>query len=146
MAKNSPSQEKIQTSKVDDSQLHWFWRITTKHYFFPFYYIGLTLLLAIMFGYGGIFPLLIGMPIGLTYLIALPLEGLHQQKLINSDFAAILAVSFHLIYTTGIFTINIYKKKGILLKWLIITLFLLATLSFVGCAGIILSDSLPPFG
>src|SRR3989344_8029154 len=53
MAKNedtgiSTLQEKPQTSKIDESELHWFWRITSKPYFFILYYIILAFIIAVI--------------------------------------------------------------------------------------------------
>ena len=66
--------------------------------------------------------------------------GLGKREFTNA--IPFIVIAFFLVLVISQMFIEHYKnKKGILLKWLIIILFLLITLSFVGCAGVILSDS-----
>ena len=72
---------------TDNSQLHWFWKLTTKWWFFPAFYLALVVILTILawilppiaqrtaparssrFGYQTFFVLLWVMPQGLFWLI-----------------------------------------------------------------------------
>ena len=134
-----------EVKSTDDSQLHWFWKYTTKWWFFPVYYVVLVFLLSFLYMLDkkeilallGFAYILISMPIGLLYLANIPKEGTYQV-LSEWDGSYIFILLFIVLFS--IITYYKYKKETIL-KWLIITLFLLITLSFVGCAGIILSGS-----
>lgn len=122
--------------KSDDSQLHWFWRVTTKLYFFPLFYITLALLLSILDGLmrkevslGTFFYALAMMPQGLLLLVGI----LHFVQ----DSPLPIYLVFHPLLLASIIVINYYKtRKKVVLKWLIITWLLLIILSFAGCLTI----------
>ena len=130
-----------QKENLSDSQLHWFWRLTTKWWFFPAFYVFLAFIFAtikamdevssISFSeiFGGFVGALIYMPGGLVYWV---------HKLISTDdyvfFAGILSYLFHPLVIILIIAIQYFKyKKNKIIKWLVITLFFLIVLAFSGC-------------
>lgn len=140
--------------KVDDSELYWFWRLTTKWYFFPAYYLILAFLFIVTIYQKRLLELsitsilfefllaIVYMPYGLIYLIGIPKYGLNYRILSYGSAKENMIVIFNWILYFIIIALFIYlsiliyyykRKKNIVLKWLIIALFLLVTLSFLGC-------------
>lgn len=146
MVKNKPI-EKTQTSKIDDSQLHWFWRITTKWWFFPLFFYVTSLLLASIFerffNYGMSIWYL-GAPFFLSQGILYFFQDVGVQYL---GFAWILVhwliqATFYVYFIVSIVKIVKSKnKENIILKKQIVILFLLILLSSI---GYILNNVYPP--
>ena len=118
--------------KLDNSKLNWFWNITTRGLFFVIFYLLLSLILLIYASakYGAPAPALLEfivlMPVGLLYLL-----GLFNESEVQSF---IFVCVFYIFMVSSIIYLNYVKyKKGIILKWLIITLILLMIGSFAGC-------------
>jgi len=153
MAKQiSENASKVQ---VDDSQLHWFWKLTTKWWFFPVFYVVLAFLATIQLlsinGKGTFsqfidasahifFLILVFMPTGLQFYLSKfyykyylayyisPVPSARQMELIMFTFDGFIIIS--------IIMIQYFKlKKNITLKWLIITLIVLLLLAFFGCVA-----------
>jgi len=128
--------------KLDDSQLHWFWKLTTKWWFFPVFYIILAMVYPIivlnMEKFQGssnfkdaylevLGTVIVFMPAGLSYYLTL--IGLDEDF-----FATIMVFIFPVFAIGSIILIQLYKlKKKKILKWLIILILLLMILSFFGC-------------
>ena len=97
MVKNTTIAKKSQTaSKIDDSQLHWFWRITSKHSFFLYYHIllafiiGITLIIEglISKDYNSFTVILVVlasivflMPVGLLYVASIPCLRIRETRI-----------------------------------------------------------------
>ena len=47
--KDIQTQPESNSKQIDDSQLHWFWKLTTKRYFFPVFYFSLLALQTIVY-------------------------------------------------------------------------------------------------
>lgn len=144
---------KQQQIKQSDEQLHWFWKLTTKWWFFPLLYVSLALIfsfiysaqnyieerlniLSYLLGVLQIFPLtLILMPFGIFYFIYI----LTGYKL--SDLGWLRRLYIVLYFgTIAVFLFNlvVYKYEGeysmgVKHRWMIITLLLVLILSFAGC-------------
>lgn len=134
--KNQP----LSIQKSDDSQLHWFWRITTRWYFFPLFYFFLVFILTIILGIVSknfISNFLLAtffMSDGLLYFVSI-IFGIKEMY---SGFADTFSTYFPIFFNVGmiisIIVIVYYKlKRNITLKWLIIALILLILISFSGC-------------
>ena len=135
----SPKQE------VNDSQLHWFWRLTTKWWFFPLFYFILALILALLAFiqdpshiWGYIFLSIILMPQGLIGFLTVLLSS-HgnvvnlQQELGFSNFVVLyFAIAVIIIISYSWIIYSKYRLNKVL-KWLIIILMLIIILSFSGC-------------
>lgn len=139
----------IINKKSDDSQLEWFWELTTKWWFFPVFYVFLTFLVTIIWklkghedSFLGLFSaLLLVLPSGIIFILQFirtfgilsPFNGTFDQFINAASMVApLIFLPFMLL---SIIRIAYYKiKKGKILKWLIITLLLYLTLSFVGCS------------
>ena len=140
--------------KESDEQLHWFWRITTKWWFFLVFYLLLALILGIL---NVLFPpepsmseqvlnenfMIILSNIlfaSMFNIIALHIGiGIFFDKLFGNSNAAywiatILTYIFYpFIIISTIFIIYFRYKKDKILKWLIIALLLTLISSFSGC-------------
>ncbi len=138
-----PSGQKLspKNNTINNAGINWFWKITAKTYFFPAYYTLLAFLIAVIMVLTGtdigISDGLLGsflgavllMWVGIIYFFPLPIKSVFDSNF----YAFILPI----IFVLGII-LNYYRtKKNIILKWLVITLFLLITLSFAGCAAMI---------
>lgn len=147
-----------ETVKVQKSnrELHWFWKLTTKWWFFPILYLSLVLTFSVITSIksftsginsmlrntlGTFLYTLILMPGGLVYFL---------QKLIDptnfTDVAISLSLIFHPFAILSIILIYYFRyKKKIILNWLILILLLLIILSFSGCvlAGLTHFDFTP---
>lgn|SRR3989344_2289294 len=147
-----PTDEKFISKNLMENhsfELHWFWRITTKPYFFTIYYMILAFLIAVIMvltGTDSDSPGLLGsflgailfMFVGLSYLLPLPIMKTIFE---HPDFPYFYSLVLPIISILGITLHHFKTKKKIILKWLVITLFLIITLSFVGCVGMILSGT-----
>ena len=117
----------------DDTQLHWFWRLTTKWWFFPAFYVVLALLIPTFGTSADVwYAYLISiayMPLGIMFLLDLTKNNVFM------DYLSIpFLIIFHIFLFSSIFIIHHYKvKKKIILKRLIILLLLFIILSFGGC-------------
>lgn len=139
-------------------ELHWFWQITTKWYFFPLLYVLMVLLLTI----GEVWTLVLSderyvinftsfsgqffyifisfFPFGLLWFLQLFGLGLHFEIVglgqSVSPFAKYYYTATYLIPFISMFLIVYFKrKKNIVLKWLVISLLLFMFISFVGCSS-----------
>ena len=137
--------EQQQKSKESDEQLHWFWELTTKWWFFPVFYIFLIFILMILWAYlstnsfsllGETFgPSLVMMPTGLGYYIQLPID-LFSKEPLSPELGFIFwpvafIVDLWMIFL--MFYIPYCKiKRNIIPKRLIISLYLVIILSLVG--------------
>ena len=135
------------TNKTDGSELHWFWKLTTKWYFFPLFYVSLSLIFTIiyfttkesvrsLFFLSYIIPwalvFMLFMPAGLMYLIFNVLGKFYNIEL-TQGISAVYIIIFWLLVPISIFKIYTYKsKRNEVLKWLIITLIVVMLLSFIG--------------
>ncbi len=139
--------DKIEQSS-NDSQLHWFWNLTTKWWFFPLFYLTLSFLFAVLWRIISKSPMslyiilytLYFLPNGFVMLIP-PVNLLLQYALgglfggIGDDFYVGFPLLALPLIILSILVIYYYKrKKNKILKWLIISLFLFLILSFLGCA------------
>ena len=129
-----------------DSQLHWFWRVTTKWYFFPVFYAFLAFLIAAVFipvreGYYSNlldffetfgFTLML-MPFGIAFFISPNLDKISM----GGVFIAWGTIIFWLISMILVPYFKLRKNKVI--RWLIFTTLIIMILSFAGRVGIILS-------
>ena len=134
--------------KIDDSQLHWFWRLTTKWWFFPVFYGFLILVSSLLFALtsknpfsfshelGAAFDFsLVLMPTGLGYYIQLPIDLFSKEP---------LSLGLGFIFWPVAFIVDLWMiflmfyvpycqiKKNIIPKRLIISLYLVIILSLVG--------------
>ncbi|MBI2659428.1 hypothetical protein HYX05_05015 [Candidatus Woesearchaeota archaeon] len=126
--------------KSDDSQLHWFWRLTTKWWFFPVFYVFLVVLLVIIWKIKGenenfiplFFGLVITMPDGLLFFVEL-VQGPSNDRYLQ--LAAFFPFIFHIFLITSVSIIVYFKyKEGRVLRWIILPLLILLISSFIGCA------------
>ncbi|MEK6984597.1 MAG: hypothetical protein AABX33_08535 [Nanoarchaeota archaeon] len=128
--------------KIENSELHWFWELTTKGWFFPVFYVSLVLFLSLVHAYidkeWSLFvflQFLYLMPSGLGVLLNLLNINFKEDTYFKVLY--VWPLIFHLITLISIIAIVYFKqKKSIIIKWLIITLLLLMILSFVGCVGL----------
>lgn len=121
-----------------NENLHWFWKLTTKWWFFPVFYIALVFIFLAIKGkliegddtIFNISMLLYLMPNGLFYFLGLDIgSGSFLPPRIRY-----FPPLFHTLFIFSIIIIQYFKlKKNKILKWLIILLILLLLLSFFGC-------------
>ena len=135
-----------QNPDPDDTQLHWFWKLTTKWWFFPVFYLSLNLLVFLLaitmfsitsadFEYVLFYILM--MPSGLSHLFLTFWKYLFQKSelewyffLINIIVTFVFFIPF---FISSIIRIPYYRyKKNQILRKNIITLFLLISISFLG--------------
>lgn len=121
-----------QKLKKSDEQLHWFWRLTTKWWFFIALYLFLVILLSfyisIKYNASAFLGVILVMPLGIFYWFGL----LDNPSSANPIF--IILVYVVMAFSSA--TIYYLKfKRGIILKWLIIILILLMVGSFGGCVA-----------
>lgn len=127
--------------------LDFFWKITSKWYFFPLFYILLVLIFSIIVTsregsysdwdeVGGIFLMgLYFLPSGLFFFIP-ELERFGEEGLY-----LIFPAVFHLFWIISVIVMQILKyKRNRILKWLVITLFILMVLSFAGCTAMVIGE------
>lgn len=129
-------------NKGDKKELHKFWDLTSRRWFFMFFYLLLALILSVYANikYRAPAPAFLGfillMPVGLIYLL-----GLFD----NTEVSSFIFVC--IFYLLTVFSINyihyLKAKKGIILKWLIITLILLMMASFAGCVAYLRANGYP---
>ena len=135
--------------KLDNSKLHWFWKITTKWWFFPLspflmsflyliifnrdylFYYDLSWALWVTFGLSFFF-----IPAGIAYFIMLFIElitGWSNLSLLAMFIVILTSAIFYVYFTVSIFKIVKSKnKENKILKKRIIILLLLILLSFIG--------------
>ena len=128
----------------NSSKPHRFWEFTSKWYFFPLFYLTLAILFIIISkligryldvkDFVGIISLFLTvlyiMPSGLLFFLVL--IGIKDRYLTVP--ALYFPILFHVFTVASIVVISYFKyKKHRILKWIIITLFLLFILSFIGC-------------
>ncbi|MEK6983619.1 MAG: hypothetical protein AABX33_03525 [Nanoarchaeota archaeon] len=128
-----------------DSQLNWFWKLTTKWWFFPVFYVFLTMLLSlvdvIFHNKPNWLTYIVFMPSGVMFIVQLIIKNkmFNDQFFINTSLVW-FAIFFHLINIFLIILItNTYNKRKIVVKWVIIILMLLMIIQFLGC-GLYLSQ------
>ena len=116
----------------DDPQLHWFWKITTKWWFFPVFYVIIGSTFFIKNSPKNIIPLhfllfLILAPSGILFYfnMFMTIQGLWLSYVVS--FISYLFIIF------SYFLIQYYNSKKKILKWLIIVLLFYIIISFVGC-------------
>ncbi len=134
---------------MDEPQLHWFWKLTTKWWFFPVFYLILALLSKIFdaltlastsdYSFWEIFVLRKGMWItllgGLSYYILLPIDLVSKIPLdigLNLIFIPITLVLDVVMLILMIYIPYCKIKRNIIPKKLIISLFFVLILSFFG--------------
>src|SRR3989344_8691426 len=112
--------------KLDDSQLHWFWKLTTKWWFFPVFYVLFVVLLTIILwnqkgghsdeAFSFFLYALYFMPNGLLYLLSYLSKPLYTKT--GALFFIFPGIVF-IISTALIILPNYYKKQKSLRKWII---------------------------
>ena len=141
-------QNSILRKDDNGTKLNWFWTITTKAWFFPVYYLLLAFLLYIVLLISGdpapplalfLFYIILSMPIGLIYITYIPFYGLNDKTYQDgSTLFYFMFIGFYLFFALTISLVQNFKnKKNKILKWMIIILLILITLSFLGCGLII---------
>ena len=125
-------------------QLHWFWRLTTKWWFFPLFYITLALILAVAVGNPlAILMIVIFMPLGLLVWPSIILGGSKGGSALG-----IMELIFVCLIMIIPYLLIVYAKYRLnkVLKWLIIILMLMMALSFLGWFWLLYSGILnsPP--
>lgn len=152
-----------QELKESDEQLHWFWKLTTKWWFFPVFYVSLALVLTIivLVVYAnqskfsdirnpfGLFALIIiFMPGGLVSMLNVfsnPNVLLNSNSMVAVPFPGLMSDNLRIILTfiyhplAILSVISIFKNRKKILKWLILTLLFTMLLSFSGCIVWLLS-------
>ena len=121
-------------SKKNLSEESWFWKLTTKWYFFPLFYLSIVLLINIIsygmrygsFDFNQILSTVISMPVGLM-IILFPLYLILPPTIVES-FSVI--IFFLLIFAVGI-KVCYEKRISISTKALIVFLFSLIVIIFV---------------
>ncbi len=122
-----------------------FWKLAVKWYFFPILYVVLALLFVIIriikengefndFGdLGGTFLLtLYFLPNGLIFLIKE--LGSYLGRKVGEEFFFIFPIVFHIFWIASVGVIQFFKiKRGKIIRWLVIAVFLAMLLSFIGC-------------
>ena len=143
---------------VANSPLSWFWKMTTRKYFFILYYLALSIIVAEVFylerqharhmaihgvvDVNTLLLVLIFMPYGFFYLLppyrpsqSLPLGPELDGPIRWLSFGFYILVD--VVFFWLIFWINHLIRERQLPKKLILALFLYITLSFVGCVVVI---------
>ena len=131
--------------QTTEKELHWFWKLTTKWWFFPAFYVFLAFLLAIFESDVYLEIQLYGLPDGMLYTFGNFIGSLLTmstgllfwfQKIIPQDnwlLRLYLALFFIPLVIACTLAIYFFKhKKNKILKWLIVTSILLMVLSFLG--------------
>lgn len=128
-----------QQSTKSESKENWFWKITT----YPGFFIGFMLVLSIILriiqyynnfekgnsGLSNMFMFFILMPMGIAFFLGSILDPIYLSP------ANYIFIAIWLEIIIASILIPIYKrKKGIILKTLIIITIILILLSFTGCA------------
>ncbi|MEK6984378.1 MAG: hypothetical protein AABX33_07425 [Nanoarchaeota archaeon] len=125
-----------------------FWKLAVKWYFFPLLYIILTLLFTIIVptkghNLGDLFRIflvtLYYLPNGLVYLILV--LSTYPKHRFGNVLIYLFPIVFHVFWIASAIIIQFFKvKKGRILRWLVITVFLAMLLSFLGCTKMVLTD------
>ena len=143
-------QSESNTKNIDDLQLHWFWKLTTKRYFFPVFYFsllalqtivyffnkeGISVLLHPIYIFGNMIIFMFFAPAGLLYLTFI-LQGKDYNLGVMQSITAVFLIIFWLLIPISISKIYIYKSRhNKVLKWFILTLIIVMLISFVGFFG-----------
>ena len=143
--KDIQTQPESNSKQIDDSQLHWFWKLTTKWYFIPLFYTlivtlqtmiyfvnkeGIDVLLHPVYLVTNTIVFMLFVPAGLIHLI-FTVQGIDYK--VMQSISAVFLIIFWLLFSISISKIHIYKSKhSKVLKWLIITLIIVMLLSFIG--------------
>ena len=121
--KQTPSPQKTNSEK--------FWKLATKWYFFPTFYLLLCVLLRLIQTFlgnseGSLLFIIANLPMGIPILL---------DKMFNiSEFGGkYFPTIMHSVSIVSAIVIILCKRKNIILKWLIISLMLLFLLEFSGC-------------
>ena len=126
-----------------------FWKLAVKWYFFPILYIILAVLFVIISiikengefsdfeGLGGTFLLtLYVLPNGLIFLF-MGLDSYIERKIgeeFLQGFILIFPIVFHIFWIASVVIVQFFKiKRGKIIRWLVIAVFLAMLLSFIGC-------------
>ncbi|MBI2654905.1 hypothetical protein HYX06_00580 [Candidatus Woesearchaeota archaeon] len=126
--------------KNKQEEANWFWKLTTKWWFFLVLYLFMSFLSLIVITIYGVYDksdplkivgmfvvtLLFLMPLGFVYLLEIPLNlGL---------FLGLISIFiYHALIIGSIIAVPYFKhKENRILKWLIIFLFLVIVISFFG--------------
>ena len=132
-----------QKSFSSNKDVHWCWKITTKWWFFPVFYLFLALLGAVIWKLKGgekeflnyFIVLLIFMPAGLALFLGPILEKVSLGMFQSGEVLISLPYFFHPLAFISYIVILYYKyKKHRIIKWLVLALLILLVLSFIGCA------------
>jgi len=123
--------------KQNNDELHWFWRLTTKWWFLPAFYIFLALLVPLFVNEGtsadvwsAYFISIMIMPVGILWFFSF----LINEKILYDYIQIPFLIISHIFQISSIILIQLYKSKfNKVLKWLIILLLFLIILSFIGC-------------
>lgn len=130
----------------NDSQLHWFWRITTKWWFFPAFYVLAIVVLAIYFNptiflspfyfLSGSILVFFTLPLGLFYYqrgLDIMLSSNYPSLNLKYLILIILILISYISIFIPMILIPYYKlKKNMVLRGLIIVTILLVISSFYG--------------
>ena len=126
--------------EATDSKLGWFWGITTKWYFFPLFYLFLSIVIYISRSYYNdvdkykiFYYTLFFMPNGLFYFTYI-LTGQKTPDVVGLFFPDFY-FGFLLILIIIMQFIRWINNKNIILRWLIIIVILIILLSFAGCVA-----------
>jgi len=148
--------EDLSPKNTNTSEIHWFWRLTTKWYFFPSLYLILAIILSMLaiilksnvfesqLSEIKDFPnalsfMLIFLGSGLIFLILPSITSLLEVPRFMPDFFSwALVLISHIFIISSYFVIPYFwKKKKIILKKLIIVLLIFLLLNFSSCVFII---------
>ena len=120
---------KIKT-KIDDSKLNWFWRITTKWYFFPFYYLLVFLLSRFFIIYDTrssldyFRPMFYAVPLVILYILGYIIKIIHYKISLSAFFSLlpIIIWIYHILLISIFVFVPYYRIKKVILKKLILIL------------------------
>ena len=128
----------------DTSQLHWFWRLTTKWWTFLIFYLVISILYLLIswqlnqphddFLSALVLSAIVLLPIGLGFYYKYPLWYFTREPRPGIDTVLLVFIILFFLFTiSSILTIIYYKKKkNQILKGLIILLYLMPILALLG--------------
>ncbi len=122
---------------MNESELHWFWNLTSKWWFFPVFYVTITFLTYLNVYDKNDYELwvfllfLLLLPAGLIFYIDTILQFFNLSDIVYWELPMLSALIFHIFLIISIFFIFYFRsRKNKILKILIITLIILILLSF----------------
>lgn len=129
--------------KESDEQLHWFWRLTTKKWSLPIFYVMLVVLYLLITSiasfslspFKSLLAVLFQMPIGLSYYILFLIDLFIKQPLspgFGFAFIPIIFIFDPLLIFSMIYIPFCKNKRNTIPKNLIIIIYSLIILSFFG--------------